>query len=345
MKIRDKIWPIAILAIVLSSCTGSNKQNSGDEEKVKAKNTLGSIERLDPKVDDLIATDATIEILAEGFTWAEGPVWSDSLNAVLYTDVPENTIYKWSEANGNEVYLKPSGFTGYAPTSRSTGANGLILDAEGKLVMCQHGDRRVARMEAPLSNPDTSFSTLVDRFEDKRLNSPNDLILSSAGDYYFTDPPYGLAGQDEDSLKEQAHNGVYKLSATGELTLLTDELTRPNGLALSKDEKTLYVANSDPKKALWMAYDVTEDGVENGRVLLDVTSMIGDERKGLPDGLKVNQEGILFATGPGGVLIISPEGKHLGTIMTELATANCAFNSDETILYMTTDDYLTRIKL
>ena len=224
------------------------------------------------------------------------------------------------------------------------GGSYLILDQEGRLVLCQHGDRRLARMNASLTTPDTSFVTIVDQYENKRFNSPNDVVQSSSGDYYFTDPPYGLAGQDEDSLKEQAHNGVYKLSTDGTLTLLTDELTRPNGITLSPDEKTLYVANSDPDMALWMAYDLTEEGIENGRVLLDVTDMIGELRKGLPDGLKVNDDGVLFATGPGGVLVITPEGKHIGTIMTEFKTANCAFNSDKTALYMTTDDYLTRLK-
>lgn len=333
---------ITICVTLIACNTTSNKKKEVISNTPK---TIGSIERLDDQINSLVPQDAKVEILAEGFTWAEGPVWVPSLNAVLYTDVPENTIYKYKEGEGNSVYLKPSGYTGIAPTSRESGANGLILDAEGNLLMCQHGDRRVAKMAAPLHNPESSFITLADQYEGKKFSSPNDLIMSSNGDIYFTDPPYGLTGQDADSLKEMSFNGVYKLDSAGNISVISENLTRPNGLALSKDEKTLYVANSDPEKALWMAYDVTDSGVENERVFLDVTEMIGDERKGLPDGMKVHSSGNIFATGPGGVLVISPEGKHLGTIMTELATANCAFNLDESILFMTTDDYLTQIKL
>ncbi len=332
----------AISALLFISCSPGTKNNNSSESNTK---TLGSVERLDDSINDLIAQDSKIEILAEGFTWAEGPVWVPSLNAVLYTDVPENTIYKFVPGEGNSVYLKPSGYTGIAPSSRESGANGLILDPEGNLLMCQHGDRRIAKLASPLDQPASSFITLANNYEGKRFSSPNDLIMSSNGDIYFTDPPYGLAGQDADSLKELSFNGVYKLDTAGNVTVLTKELTRPNGLALSPDEKTLYVANSDPKRAIWMAYDITPEGVANGRLFFDATDMIGDNRKGLPDGLKVHSSGTIFATGPGGVLVFSPTGKQLGTILTELATANCAFNADESILYMTTDDYLTQIKL
>ncbi len=305
-----------------------------------AQQTIGKIERLDPKIDLLLEEDAVIEVLAEGFNWSEGPVWVPELNAVLFTDVPENKIYRWDETNGLSVFLAPSGYTGYAPNEKKAGGNGLILDAEGNLLIAQHGDRRIARVDAPLKNPG-SYTTVADRFEGKRFHSPNDLILHSNGDLYFTDPPYGLKG-DKDPLKEFETNGVYHLSKAGELSLVYSQLNRPNGLALSPDEKTLYVANSDSKRNLWMAFDLIDGKLLNERVFFDATSI---DRPGLADGMKVNKKGYVFATGPGGVLVFDAKGKHLGTILTEERTANCAFNEDESVLYMTSDRYLTRIKL
>ena len=337
-----KITPLILMVLsgLIFSCS-SQTEKKADTSQLQ---TIGEVKRLSEAIDELIAEDAQVEILAKGFTWAEGPVWVPKINAVLYTDVPQNTIYQWSPTSGNEVFINPSGYTGYAPASREAGANGLALDADGSLIMCQHGDRRVAKFTGSLSDPSPLFETIADRYQGKRFNSPNDLAIHSNGDIYFTDPPYGLANQDEDSLKEISFNGVYKVSKSGEVLLLDSTLTRPNGIAFSPDEKTLYVANSDPEMAVWYAYDVTLDGVDNKRLFFDATSMV-PTGAGLPDGLKVNQEGILFATGPGGVLVLQPDGTHLGTILTELATANCAFGPEEKSLYMTTDDYLTRISL
>ena len=302
--------------------------------------TIGGIERLDAELDQLIDPSTKVEILADGFSWSEGPVWVPQLNAVLFTDIPENKLYQWEEINGLSIYLDPSGYTGYAPNEKKGGGNGLILDPEGNLLIAQHGDRRIAKVMAPLDKPG-AFTTVVDRFEGKRFHSPNDLILHSNGDLYFTDPPYGLKG-DDDPLRELATNGVYRLSKNGELSLLYSQLNRPNGLALSPDEKTLYVANSDAKRNLWMAFDLVEGKLLNERVFFDATSI---DRPGLADGMKVNKNGYVFATGPGGVLVFSPQGKHLGTILTEERTANCAFNEDESVLYMTSHRYLTRIQL
>ena len=302
--------------------------------------TIDGIERFDAELDQLIDPSAKVEILADGFSWSEGPVWVPQLNAVLFTDVPENKLYQWEEINGLSIYLDPSGYTGYAPNEKKAGGNGLILDPEGNLLIAQHGDRRIAKVMAPLDKPG-AFTTVVDRFEGKRFHSPNDLILHSNGDLYFTDPPYGLKG-DDDPLRELATNGVYRLSKNGELSLLYSQLNRPNGLALSPDEKTLYVANSDAKRNLWMAFDLVEGKLLNERVFFDATSI---DRPGLADGMKVNKNGYVFATGPGGVLVFSPQGKHLGTILTEERTANCAFNEDESVLYMTSHRYLTRIQL
>jgi gluconolactonase len=225
------------------------------------------------------------------------------------------------------------------------GSNGLVLDPRGRLVICQHGDRRVARLDAPLNAPQPRFTTLADRYQGARLNSPNDAVFRSNGDLYFTDPPYGLVKQFEDPSREIPYQGVYRVSSTGEVVLLTREMTRPNGLAFSPDERRLYVAQSDPASAIWRVFDVRPDGTFGaGRVLFDATGL-AKTRPGLPDGLKVDRDGNLFATGPGGVLVITPDGKHLGTILTGQATANCAFGDDGRTLYITADMYLMRVRL
>jgi len=302
--------------------------------------TLGALERLDPRLDSLIAPEARIEKLAEGFEWSEGPVWVPDGNYLLFSDIPQNAIFKWKEGEGISIYMKPSGYSGEVTRGGEPGSNGLALDEQGRLVLCEHGDRRISREQSPGGEK----TTLVDNYQGKRLNSPNDLCFRSNGDLYFTDPPYGLPKGVEDPSRKLDFQGVYRLTPSGELQLLTDELSRPNGIGFSPDEKTLYVANSDPERAIWMRYDVTEDGrIENGRVLFDATSWVG-QRAGLPDGLKVAAGGNLFATGPGGVLILTAEGEHLGTILTGEATANCAWGGDGSVLYITADSYLLRIQ-
>ena len=302
--------------------------------------TLGTIERLDPRVDKLIPPGAKVEKLASGYDWSEGPVWDRKGRFLLFSDVPMNTVYRWKEGSSQpEVFLKPSGYTGTTPRGGEPGSNGLVMDPEGRLVLCQHGDRRVARLE-----PDRSFKTLVDNYQGKKLNSPNDGVYHSDGSLYFTDPPYGLLGKNADPKKELPFNGVYRLSPGGELALLTKEMTYPNGIGLSPDEKTLYVANSDPEKALWMAFPLKEDGsIGAGRVFFDATRGV-KTLKGLPDGLKVDKDGNLFATGPGGVLIFAPDGTHLGTLNTGEATANVGWGDDGSTLYITADMYLGRLK-
>ena len=290
----------------------------------------------------LVPADAEVEALADGFTWAEGPVWRPAHGDLLFSDVPENTAYRWADADGLSVFLRPSGLALDDGHAGDVGSNGLALDADGRLVLADHGTRAVTRL-----NPDSFVRTvLAAHYEGGRLNSPNDLVYHSSGALYFTDPPYGLAGQDADPAREQPVNGVYRLAPDGALTLLVGDLARPNGIAFSPDERTLYVANSDPAHAVWMAYPVREDGtVGEGRVLFDATAWVGDENPGLPDGLAVDAEGHLFATGPGGVLVLTPDGRHLGTIRTGKATANCAFGDDGRSLYMTAHDTLLRILL
>ena len=308
--------------------------------------TLGSIERIDPEFDALVIPDAMVEIIAEGFEWSEGPLWLESQNMLIFSDVPKNTVYKWSEEKGTEVYMKPSGYTGpSSPYSKEEGSNGLLLSNDGKLVLCQHGDRKVSLMDAPLDAPSSQFISLADNYEGKKLNSPNDAVFRTNGDLFFTDPPYGLPNGMEDSTKQIPFQGVYK-ATNGVLTLVTDTVTRPNGIAFFPGEKTLLVASSDPEKAIWWAFDLQEnDSVTNARVFYDATESTKIDKKGLPDGLKIDKQGNVFATGPGGVWIFNKDGKLLGKIKISEATSNCAFSPDEKTLYVTADMYVVRIKL
>ena len=303
--------------------------------------TLGTIERIDPRFDRLVPADARVERIAEGFDWSEGPVWDKKAGRLLFSDVPMNTVFQWQDRKAVSVFLKPSGYTGSTPRGGEPGSNGLLMDAGGRLVLCQHGDRRVARLDGD------KFATIADRYMGKRFNSPNDGVFKSNGDLYFTDPPYGLLGLNKDPAKELDFNGVYRISAAdGTVTLLTKEMTFPNGIALSPDEKTLYVANSDPAKAIWMAFPVKDDGtIGAGKVFADMTSAVSPARKGLPDGMKVDASGNVFATGPGGVLVFAPDGTHLGTFATGEATANCGWGEDGSVLYITADMYIGRVRL
>lgn len=304
--------------------------------------TFGKIIRLDPRLDALIPPDVRLEKLAEGFEWSEGPVWLPKVKCLVFSDIPNDSIMQWSEEEGLSLFLKPAGQSGATRRGTEPGSNGLLLDAEGNLVLCQHGDRQIARMEG--TDPDSKQTVLVDSYQGKRLNSPNDGAFHSNGDLYFTDPPYGLKQGAKDPARELPFSGIYKLSPDGKLTLLYDKMTFPNGLAFSPDESKLYVAQSDPKEALWMVFDVKEDGaLGEGKVFFDATKWVATE-KGLPDGLKVDRDGNIFATGPGGVFIFAPDGTHLGTIATGEATGNCAWGDDGSSLYINADMYLGRVK-
>ena len=339
---KTQLSPLLYLCSFLCACQPGKPADQDSTAK-----TIGTIERNSPELDSLIAPDAVIEVLGEGFDWTEGPVWVPNGEYLLFSDIPPNKIMKWKEGQGISLYLTPSGYTGdNVAAYKEPGANGLLLDSQGNLVLCQHGDRRIARMNAPLGQPKPEFTTLADRWDGKRINSPNDAAYDSKGNLYFTDPPYGLPKQAEDPEKETPFSGVYLLRPDSKVALLVDSLSRPNGIAFSPDEKTLYISNSDPKRAIWMAYGVNTDGtLSNGRVFYDATSMVGDEHKGLPDGMKVNKDGIVFAGGPGGVWVFKPDGSVLGRIDTGQATANCAFGNDGKTLYITADMYLARIQL
>ncbi len=316
------------------------------EDKVK-KETMGTIERIDPAFDDLIAKGESLEKLAGGYAWTEGPVWVKKGGYLLFSDIPNNSIFKYKDGEKVSLFLKPSGYTGKRDDFMEPGSNGLLIDPEGRLVSMEHGDRRVGRLV--LGEKVSEKESIATEYDGKKLNSPNDGAYKSNGDLYFTDPPYGrmlkgkpwvFPGRDMDFC------GVYRLAkGSKKLQLLTKEMSYPNGIAFSPDEKTLYVANSDPKKAIWMAFPVKEDGsLGKGKVFFDSTEWVGEKKKGLPDGMKVDAKGNVFATGPGGVLVFNSAGKHLGTISTGVNTSNCAWGDDGSVLYVTADHDLCRIK-
>lgn len=301
-----------------------------------------SIERLDASFNELVPEGATVELIGKGFQWTEGPVWIKKGGYLLFSDIPNNRINKWKEGEGVSVFLEPSGYTGSEPfTGEEPGTNGLMLDANGLLTMCEHGNRRVSRL-----NADGSRTILAREYQGKRFNSPNDLIWHSNGDLYFTDPPYGLPKRYDDPARELDWCGVYRRAKDGTITLLTKEMTRPNGIALSPDEKTLYVAQSDAEAAIYKAFPMKEDGtLGEGKVLFDATEWMNQEdRPGAPDGMAIDTKGNLWATGPGGVLVFKPDGTLIGRISTGERTANCCFGDDGSTLYMAADDFLCRIK-
>lgn len=328
--------PVFTLAFLLMSGCGAGPPVVQSPEE----QGIGVIERFDPRFDALVPAGAILEKLADGFDWSEGPVWIPAAQRLLFSDVPRNVVYSWSASEGLREFLKPSGYTGEGSWEREPGSNGLTLDATGVLVLCQHGDRQVARLE-----PDgRSFATVVSGFEGRRFNSPNDLVFDRAGNLYFTDPPYGLQGLNDSPLKELDFNGVFRLSPAGELTLLTRNLTFPNGIALSPDEKTLYVAVSDPTWAKVVGFPLDPvQGLGEPLVLHDFTPDVG-ALPGLPDGLKVDEAGNIWTTGPGGVTVLSPDGIRLGRLNTGVPTANCAWGDDGSSLYITADSMLLRIK-
>ena len=331
-------------AVLACAWSGLTRQAAAQDKA--AFPTLGTIERVDARFDQLVPRDARVERIADGFDWSEGPVWDANGKYLLFSDVPRNTVFKWQEGKGVSVFLTPSGHTGSAPRDGEPGSNGLLMDGQGGRFVLVPA-RRCAASLAPSSRTG-KFTTLADKYMGKRLSSPgNDGVFKANGDLYFTDPPYGLVKLNQDPAKELDFNGVYRLSASdGTLTLLTKELTFPNGIAtISPDEKTLYVANSDPGKAIWMAFPLKEDGtIGAGRVFADVTSSV-PTKKGLPDGMKVDAAGNVFATGPGGILVFAPDGTHLGTFNTGEATANCGWGEDGSVLYITADMYIGRVRL
>ncbi len=302
--------------------------------------TPGSIVRLDLRFDALVPPEVKVEKLADGFTWVEGPAWDRRGGYLLFTDIPNNAVLRWKLGEGVSEFLKPSGYTGTTPfTGREPGANGLTFDAQGRLVLAEHGDRRIARLEA-----DGSKTTLASHYHGKRLNSPNDVVFKSNGDLYFTDPPFGLPHTFDDPAKELPHQGVYRLKPGGEPELLVADIKAPNGIAFSPDERTLYLTDVDPQRPAWLAYDVRDDGtLGRGRVLVDAKPWV-TPGSGAPDGLKVDRHGNLWGAGPNGVHVFAADGTHLGSVLLGVPTGNLAWGEDGGTLFITADKALYRLR-
>lgn len=327
---RSLISLLSVACLLLSSASAQTPS------------TLGRIERLDPALDQFIGEETKIEVLAGGFTWTEGPVWvsDDAGGHLLFSDIPRNSIFRWSESRGIELFMRPSGYTGVAYYGLEPGTNGLAIDPQGRLTACEHGDRRVSVLTRGGGK-----RTLVDNYQGRRLNSPNDLVFDSEGRIFFTDPPYGLPERASDPRRELDFCGVYRLDPDGQLTLLTKQLARPNGIGLSPDEKTLVVAQSDPDNPIWMSFPVKDDKtLGEGKVIFNAKKYM-DEFPGLPDGLAIAKDGTIFGSGPGGIYVMTPEGKLLGRLVTGGRTSNCGFDTDQKTLYITADSFLCRVKM
>ncbi|WP_411992294.1 SMP-30/gluconolactonase/LRE family protein [Agarivorans sp. DSG3-1] len=334
-----------ILAATLTvSACATTQQNTQLEDALE---TTGSIEIINQQALSYLAEDAKISIRGKGYRWTEGPVWIAEQNYLLFSDIPNNTVIKYQPNQGTSVYLAQSGASGLYEGDYGQGANGLLLNDEGQLVLLQQGDRRVAIMDAPLTSPKSKFITLASHYQEKRLNSPNDAVYHSDGSLYFTDPPYGLNAGMDDQRKEIDYQGIYRLSSDGEVSLLDESVNFPNGIALSLDETTLYVAVSDDAHPRWLAYDLNADGsIENKRMFYNAKALIGVEgEQGLPDGMVVHSSGNIFASGPGGVWLFSPKGEVLAKIRTGRLTANCTLSADEKTLFITAHDTLLSVPL
>lgn len=305
---------------------------------------VGSVERLDPALDKLVDPDAKMEVIGDGYVWSEGCVWVPAGNFLLFSDIPNNAIMRWDAKNGARLYLKPAGYTGKDARGGESGSNGLVLDRQGKLILCQHGDRRIARLDSNWEKPEAKYTTLADRYEGNRFNSPNDAVVDSKGNIYFTDPPYGLEKGTADPKKELSFQGIYRIGTDGKLTLLSKEMEGPNGIALSPDEKTLYVANSYEPRHVIMAYPLTADGkLGEGRVFYDANKA-ADKRPGACDGMVLDKDGNVFATIPGGVGVFTPDGKKLGLLATGDRTANVDFGEDGSTLFICANHQVLKMK-
>lgn len=335
------------LFFLLFSCKESPKQDNQPVLPVyKVGDMIGQLEKYEAGLDSILSLGAEAEVLATGFDWSEGPLWLEDLQTLIFSDVPRNKIYQWTALKGAQVYLEPSGYTKEMPSdSGESGSNGLTLDTDGNLLICQHGNRSVVRMESGLDKASPIFKVLAKDYKGKRLNSPNDLVVNGDGEIFFTDPPYGLPSQsDQDPAKELAWNGIYKINKNGNLILLTDSISRPNGISLFPGEKQLLVANSDATKPNWYLWDIVDDSLKNGRIFY---SLEGYDKNmpGLPDGLKMDQRGNVYASGPGGIYFFNKEGKKLGLFRLDYPASNVTLSDDEQTLYITNDDYVLRLEM
>ncbi|HTL02153.1 MAG TPA: SMP-30/gluconolactonase/LRE family protein [Vicinamibacterales bacterium] len=339
--LRQSTWSLALAGLLTAGCNtqtpatpASAPAPAAATPAAAAAAAVGKIDRLDPALDSLIAPGAVIEKVADGFKFTEGPLWRPD-GTLWFSDVVGNVVRSVTPDGKVTVLIENAGGVSTAPPGSFVGSNGMAEAPDGSVWMVQHTNRQIVRIA-----PDHTMTPVVSKFEGKRFNSPNDLVFAKDGSLYFTDPPYGLVKQDEDPAKEIKFNGVYRFS-NGKVQALVRDLNRPNGLAFSPDFKVLYVNNSDPAKNLVMRYDVAADGtLSGGRVFADMTS----KTEGLADGLKVDAQGNVYTTGPGGVWVLSPAGKHLGTIAPPEGPANCGWGDDGKTLYMTANTGIYRIK-
>lgn len=345
-----KLTAVIVSCLALAAITSCNNSNTpatatADSTGASKDSIIRKVVILDAEANSIIDSTAAVEVLADGFKWAEGPLYIKDSNYLLFSDIPNNSIFKWQEGKGATLYLKPSGHTGTNKVDKEPGSNGLMLNAKGQLVLCQHGDRRIALMDAPVSNPAAKFTTLAGAYNGKKLNSPNDGVFAANGDLYFTDPPYGLDGRLQDTGKQLDFQGVYRLTPAGKLDLLTKDIKFPNGIALSGDNKTLYVANSDSTHMTWHKFDLDDKGMIKTGTLFYEAKDYNNTDAGNPDGMKISRQGYLFCAGPQGIWIFTPGGKLIARIYTGQKAANCAFSPGEKTLFITSSAYLLRVKL
>jgi gluconolactonase len=330
--------------VVNSGCNNP----TGPSKDIPKDSAIGKVEIYDSSAAGILDSNAVVEVIGRHYKWCEGPVWVPAKQMLLFSAVKENTIYRWDGKDTPVAYLSPSGYTDTAYRDGENGSNGLALDKDGRLLLCQSGNRQVVRLNAPLDSPRPDFTVLAPNYQGKKFNSPNDLVADRRNNIYFTDPIYGLPKRENDPTRELKFEGVYKIGSDGKLSLLIDSIERPNGIALSPDEKILYVCSSDDKHSAWYAYHLDGAGnIESGGLLLDATPLKATATiKQGADGFKVDKLGNLFASGPDGINIISPAGKLLGRITVyHRPTSNCAFNETKDVLYITADDLVLRVKL
>jgi len=341
---------ILIISLFCAACCSCNDESPATTAATPEKQDalIGRVQLLDSSAADLVDSNAVVEVIGRHYIWSEGPLWVPASRMLLFSGVRENTIYRWNGSDTPVAYLTPSGYTDTAFRDGENGSNGLTLDKDGRLLLCQSGNRQVARLNSPLDSPRADFTVLAARYKGKRFNSPNDLVADSRNNIYFTDPIYGLPQHENDPTRELPFEGVYRIGSDGSVTLLIDSISRPNGIALSPDEKTLYVGSSDASHTRWYAYRLNEKGnVLNGGVFID-----GDPLKEQAtikqgaDGFKVDKKGNLFCSGPDGINIFSPAGKRLALIrIFNQPTSNCALNENNDVLFITADSLVLRVKI
>ena len=346
MNYKNLLLSVFILSAITSCNSPAATEKKDDTTAaVSKKDSIRYIRILDNEALNLIDSTAEIEVIADGFKWSEGPLYISDSNYLLFSDVPANKIYKWREGKGTSVYLEPSGYTGVIPKQKEPGSNGLVIDKEGRLVLCQQGNRQMARMKAPLKNPKPDFQKIASNYDGKKFNSPNDAVYALNGNLYFTDPPYGLEQGLKDSTKEIPFQGVYCVTPAGKIKLVTDKVSYPNGIALSPDNKILYISNSDGDNKEWTKYELDKDGMPVKESVFYRVSAEEGKMKGGPDGMKVNAKGYIFATGPGGVWLFNSSARVIARIFTGELTSNCFIDEVHSMLYMTCNSYVMRVKL